>query len=232
MARDSQGSHGHPQYSTSGVPADATDMSELGNYAALVGNIVVGTTTQRNAPTLPAPFNPIPFWEGLWWSDITDGQLYRFTGGSWVRGGTAADGVKIIRAGTAGIFGAGAWTVLNTAGLWAVDHPAQGVTQTNGVITVATAGLYEVTAAVLLDATVSGDLIVKKNSTTADNTGMVGGGSGSGTNSFTVLNLSARVRLAANDTLALAILPSAAAQWNNSILAASFFHVRLLEPLR
>lgn len=78
MARDSSGSQNQPQYSSTGVPADAADLSELGNYAALVGNRKTGTTSQRNTAT------GADVWEGLLWGDTTDKKEYKYTSGGWV----------------------------------------------------------------------------------------------------------------------------------------------------
>lgn len=232
MARDNSGTKNEPQYTTTGAPADAADLTEIALYASTVGNRKVGPTTHATPSLGRTTSTGSDVWEGLLWGDTTDGWEYRYTSGAWVQWGKAKDGVKLIRTGTAGVFTGAAWTVLNTAGLWAVDQTAQGVTQTNGVVTVALAGMYDIGGAVLLGANVTAELIGKKNSVTADNSGMVCGGSGSGTNSFTVASFRAGVRLSAGDTIALAVLPSGAAQWDNSILAASFFDVRYREPLR
>jgi hypothetical protein len=49
VAHDSFGTKNQPQYAATGAPADAADLSELANYAALVGNRKVGTHSQRTA---------------------------------------------------------------------------------------------------------------------------------------------------------------------------------------
>lgn len=231
MALDSRGTKGQPQFSSSGVPAIDVDPSQVADYAAMVGNHIVGTTTQRLAAVVPGTSTPV--WDELWWSDSTDGRVYQRISGSWVLNGKPADGVKIIRTGTSGQFSGGSWTVLNNGALWAVDQTAAGVTVNNGVVTVALAGLYEASGAVMLDTTCTASLIVKKNSTTSDTTGIVGGGSNTGAQNFTIATCPPTpVKLAANDTLALAVLPSVAAQWSNDKLAASFFSVRYVEPAR
>ncbi|WIA99753.1 hypothetical protein [Curtobacterium sp. MCBA15_012] len=49
MAQDSWGPKHQPQYSGNGVPADAADLSQIANFAALVGNRKVGTSADRAA---------------------------------------------------------------------------------------------------------------------------------------------------------------------------------------
>lgn len=78
MARDSSGTQNQPQYSATGASADATDLSEVANFAALVGNRKVGTTSQRTTAA------GADVWEGLLWADTTTGIEYRYTAGAWV----------------------------------------------------------------------------------------------------------------------------------------------------
>lgn len=77
MARDSSGAQNQPQYAGTGAPADAADLTEVATYAALVGNIKVGTTTQMNALT------GADRWTGLLFSNTTDGAVYRYDGAGW-----------------------------------------------------------------------------------------------------------------------------------------------------
>jgi hypothetical protein len=79
MARETSGTHNEPQYSASGAPADAADLSEVATYAVLVGNRKVGTATARGLAS------GIDVWEGLMWGDTTDGLEYRYTSGAWVK---------------------------------------------------------------------------------------------------------------------------------------------------
>ncbi|GAA3330674.1 hypothetical protein HP467_07190 [Curtobacterium albidum] len=78
MAHDSTGPKGQPQYSGSGRLQTAADLSEIANYAALVGNRKTGTTSERQQALSDGAV-----WEGLLWGDTTDGNDYRLTGGAW-----------------------------------------------------------------------------------------------------------------------------------------------------
>lgn len=53
------------------------DLSEAARQAAVAGNFRVGTTAERNAATGGAARN------GVYWSDTTNGELYRRSSGSW-----------------------------------------------------------------------------------------------------------------------------------------------------
>lgn len=79
MAADDHGPKGNGIYSASGASDDGADLTEIAAYAAEVGNRRVGTTAQRQA----ALTEENGVWEGLIWGDTTDGNEYRFTGGSW-----------------------------------------------------------------------------------------------------------------------------------------------------
>jgi hypothetical protein len=88
MARDTSGSQNQPQYAGTGVPADAADLSELGNYAAFVGNKKVGPTTGTatgpgNANTGRTTSTGADVWEGLDWWDTTLKRLFRYTSSAW-----------------------------------------------------------------------------------------------------------------------------------------------------
>lgn len=79
MARDTSGPKNEPQYSGTGASADAADLTEVGAYAATVGNRKLGPTTARNTAA------GADVWEGLLWGDTTDKTDYRYTSGAWVR---------------------------------------------------------------------------------------------------------------------------------------------------
>jgi len=83
MSADSYGTKGQPQFGANGAPAIDVDPSAVADYAALVGNHIVGTSAQRNANVVPNSSGK-PVWEGLLWDDTTDLIVYRFTGGSWL----------------------------------------------------------------------------------------------------------------------------------------------------
>jgi len=79
MGNTLTGTKGQPVIDT--TPSTVTDIQAVANYAALVGNRKVGTTTQRNAAqTAGAPL----VWEGLEWEDTTDGHTYKYRSGSFV----------------------------------------------------------------------------------------------------------------------------------------------------
>src|SRR5690606_27873109 len=162
---------------------------------------------------------------------LADGKWYRRSSGAWVDSDQKPGG-SIKRTGTSGAFGGGAWTVLRTASLWAIDQPVFGVTYADGTFTIITPGWYEVEGGMMLDAAVQANLILKKNNLASDAFGIMAGNAGSGSSGFTTVNVKKRIRLAAGDTVCMAILPSASAQWSNDKLDPSFFGIRYLEPLR
>lgn len=84
MARDSSGSQNQPQYSGAGGPADAADLSEIANYAAIVGNRKVGPTTHATPNLGRTTSTGSDVWEGLMWRDTTDGFTYEYKSGGWV----------------------------------------------------------------------------------------------------------------------------------------------------
>lgn len=64
-----------PAFPEEDAPALGADLEEVARYAKDRGNLLKGTTTQRNAHT--------PKIDGLFWADTTDGTLYRCDGTSW-----------------------------------------------------------------------------------------------------------------------------------------------------
>lgn len=78
MARDSSGTKNEPQYAATGAPADAADLTELGVYAALVGNHKILTATQR------AGLTGADRWVGLFVTESDTGDTYQYTSGGWV----------------------------------------------------------------------------------------------------------------------------------------------------
>lgn len=79
MARDTSGPKNEPQYSTNGVPADAADLTELGAYAALVGNRKALTNSQRTG------LGGADRWVGLEVYETDTGDVYTYTASGWVR---------------------------------------------------------------------------------------------------------------------------------------------------
>lgn len=78
MSRDTSGPKNEPQYSGLGAPADAADMTELGAYAAKVGNRKADTNAARTSAT------GADVWEGLEWRETDTGNTYEYTSSSWV----------------------------------------------------------------------------------------------------------------------------------------------------
>lgn len=79
------GSNGQPLFTTSDAVRIAAYLTQISNYAALVGNRKVGTTAQR----LAASETNGNAWQGLQWKDTTDGNEYeRSSSASWVLTGT------------------------------------------------------------------------------------------------------------------------------------------------
>ncbi|WP_223690117.1 hypothetical protein [Leifsonia poae] len=83
MSADRYGTKGQPQFDAVGAPAIDVDPSSVADYAATVGNHIVGTTAQRNANVVPGPSGKA-VWDGLYWSDTTDGCTYKRIAGAWV----------------------------------------------------------------------------------------------------------------------------------------------------
>lgn len=78
MARNSSGAKNQPQYAGTGGLSTAADLSEIANYAALVGN----RKALPNADRVLAAGADV--WEGLDWYETDLGSTYRFMGGIWV----------------------------------------------------------------------------------------------------------------------------------------------------
>lgn len=77
MARDTSGAKNQPQYSPNGAPSDAADLSEVANYAALVGNTKTMTEAER------VNLSGADLWDGL--EVRTTDTLLRWmrAGGQW-----------------------------------------------------------------------------------------------------------------------------------------------------
>lgn len=77
MTAETLGTKGQPHFSSAGAPQIDVDPSLVADYAALVGNHIVGTAAQRNAGVVPGTSTPV--WVGLTWEDTTDGLTYKCT---------------------------------------------------------------------------------------------------------------------------------------------------------
>lgn len=69
--------YGTPTWTNTQAPDFGPDLSEAARAAARFGNFRVGTTAERNAASGGAAR------AGVYWSDTTDGELYRRAGGTW-----------------------------------------------------------------------------------------------------------------------------------------------------
>lgn len=76
--RDSSGTKNQPQYSSSGAPADAADMSEIANYAAYNGNIKIDVDSVRTG------LSGADLWDGLFFFSTDLGIMWQNrTSGGW-----------------------------------------------------------------------------------------------------------------------------------------------------
>lgn len=73
---DSLGTKNEPQYAGSGKPASGADLTELGEYAAKVGNRKAGTSADR------AGLTGNDAWPGLEFSETDTGATYLYTSAS------------------------------------------------------------------------------------------------------------------------------------------------------
>lgn len=121
------GPHNQPRFDVNDDADFAADMTTVSDYAAKVGNIRVGPTTDRTSAS------GLDVWEGLWWSDTTDGLMYRYTGTSWIPYlGDSGWKTPAPLAGTAGtaqyrkrngmVFFQGTWTpTADSQAMWRLD---------------------------------------------------------------------------------------------------------------
>ncbi|GAA4175730.1 gp53-like domain-containing protein [Gryllotalpicola koreensis] len=132
MAADSYGSHNEPQFSATGAPDDANDLTTLGAYAAKVGNRKVGTNAQRSA------LSGSDIWAGLEFYETDTKSTYVTPDGtSWVKESMFA--VGSVASGTL----SGAVSFLQQAGSAIVSLSSTGAANftfptafPNGVLTV------------------------------------------------------------------------------------------------
>lgn len=82
MAAETYGDKGQPHFDANGSTAIDVDPTQVADYAALVGNYIIGTAAQRTANVVPGPSGKA-VWDGLFWLDTTDGFLYKRVSGSW-----------------------------------------------------------------------------------------------------------------------------------------------------
>lgn len=97
MARDSTGPKGEPQYSGSGVPQDAADLTEVAAYAAKYGNYRADTSAIRNS------LSGTDVWPGLTFYETDTGVTYRYGDTGWEFATTIAPRLRMQRPSDAGI---------------------------------------------------------------------------------------------------------------------------------
>lgn len=84
MAANSYGTRGNPVFSDSGAPDTAVDPSLAAQYGSIVGNRIVGTSTQRAAFSgIWAGFSGGP-WDGLEFYETDTNLVYLRVSGAWV----------------------------------------------------------------------------------------------------------------------------------------------------
>jgi hypothetical protein len=79
VASSSTGPKQRPKFTTNDKPDPGVNEDEVSQYAALVGNRIVGTKTERERYGTTGLA-----WPGLEWRDVTDGFTYEWNG-SWQR---------------------------------------------------------------------------------------------------------------------------------------------------
>lgn len=74
------GPKGQPQVSTGGAVSAAADLTAVADYAARVGNRIVGTASQR--ATFAATYGVSP-WDGLEFAEVDTGKEFVYLSGGW-----------------------------------------------------------------------------------------------------------------------------------------------------
>lgn len=145
--------YGSKTYSESNAPAFATDLTEVARDAARRGPLTVDTGAARVAASGGAARN------GLYWSDTTDGELYRRAGGAWVL--VPAARVVFGHAGKTATFQSMSGGQIATVEL---QDSANGVTLDDNGLIIPVTGRYQVNARFWYSGgaggTVRGDLYV------------------------------------------------------------------------
>lgn len=97
MSVSSRGSHGEPQFVSSGnLPTFPADLTEVSNFARLVGNRKVGTSSERTALTGSA------LWNGLEFHETDTGLSYHRQAGGWIRQPSGLNGI-ILKSGVSNV---------------------------------------------------------------------------------------------------------------------------------
>jgi hypothetical protein len=129
--------------------------------------------------------------------------------------------------------GSGSWNILDTATWWSVEQPAVGDVTFDGSWVINADGLYDVSAALQVDAAVNLLFGVKLNNREgANGSGLIVSNTGAGTAGLTSSYVSRRFRLRKGDRLRAVAFVSANAAWTTYNRDTSFFSVRYVEALR
>jgi hypothetical protein len=81
MAHDSLGPKNQPVFSAAGPPADAADLTEVGEYASVVGNRKADLSTVRTS------LSGADVWPGLEFYETDTDITYRYRSTGWYRAG-------------------------------------------------------------------------------------------------------------------------------------------------
>lgn len=90
------GSKGQPQYAGGDTTSIAAYLTALGNYGALVGNLIVGTSSQRTTFATAYGFQP---WDGLTFLETDTRTEWRYNGtaAAWRRYSRADTGLGMVQ---------------------------------------------------------------------------------------------------------------------------------------
>lgn len=78
------GPKGYPKFDPNGAPEDWVDLEAVGQFAARVGNRMVGTKAEREALSTSTTVEG-QMWNGLEFRETDTGHTYERVGGAWVR---------------------------------------------------------------------------------------------------------------------------------------------------
>jgi len=147
MARDSTGPKGEPQYSGSGVPQDAADLTEVAAYAAEYGNYRADTSAVRNAAT------GTDVWPGLIFYETDTGVTYRYGATGWEFATTIAPRLRMQRP----LAGISATTWMSVSMATSAQEGGGGFTGGAGSFGVPVTGRYAVSMKCTVPTTAAGN---------------------------------------------------------------------------
>lgn len=204
--QDSWGSKNQPQYSGVGIPADAADLSQLGNYAALVGNRKALTSAQRVALT------GNDRWAGLEVFETDTGTLWLYTTAWSMIWADVIGSVK--RSSTTTTFPS-SYTNMSANTFW-TNNIAHGITAYNNGWKVPYAGIYRVAVRMTAADTFLAGVTVNKTAGVGIGD-FVASGSANPVQGVAVVAFSELVALSANDVLTIfALAASGTPAWQQN----------------